>query len=505
MTKLAALATRHAGRALLLTPDAALSLAMRIRDVDARAFERPSRLAAVVRKLGSAARSVVAWDDDGDLPPPIPMEERLAYNPRWLGEPDDAGYCWTLKDGVALMNCDTPLLAVGEEFCGEVYHGYDTLLRAMREANADERVRARFLRLDCPGGIVDDGLIALSTFMRETREEAGGKPIWVYVNQACSAAYWIAAQADRIISGEFGYVGSIGAVIVHEDRSEQLKEDGITVTPFVYGEEKVDGAWWAKLSESARASFQSDVTQCGERFVEEVVAGRSSFTAEALIATRARVYMARHADPERSGEAMGFVDAVMGEEAAFAELLAHIQSAPEPKTSTAPTETGSLAAQQSKEKPMATPAQKALAAAQARTAALKAQLQEAEKAEKDATSAAEETGEGDEDDEKDDDIVDDEGKSKSDAAKISASAEAGKHPNLALTAITTGQTFEQFQANVAAVSAAPKTKAESKLDRVLANSQRLGPDGANAQAKGGSAGAAMEARAKANRDKIAAK
>lgn len=503
MTKLAALATRHAGRPLLLTSAAALSLAMRIRDVDARAFERPSRLAAVVRKLGSAARQVVAWDDDDDLPPPIPLEERLAYNPRWLGEPDDAGYCWTLKDGVALMNCDKPLLATGEEFCGEVYHGYDTLLKGLRECSADERVRGIFLRLDCPGGIVDDGLIALSTFMREAREAGGGKPIWVYANQACSAAYWIAAQADRIISGEFGYVGSIGAVVVHEDRSEQLKEDGITVTSFVYGEEKVDGAWWAKLSDTARASFQSDVTQCGERFVQEVVAGRPSFTTEALIATRARVYMARHADPERSGESLGFVDAVMGEEAAFAALVAHIQSAPDAKIA-APDETGSLAAQQSKEKPMAAKVPStALAAVQAKKANLQAQLAEVEEEEKKETEAAEgdppPEGETEEERKK----REEEEAAGDQSSAIAASAEAKTHPNLALAAIGSKQTLAQFKATVAAAGAVAKPKAESKLDKVMAGAPRLGRDAPGAAAPGGSFGSAMEARAKANREKTA--
>lgn len=506
MSKLVNLATRHTNRALLLTADSALALAMRIREIDGRAFSRPGRLGALLRKVGLAGgRMVHAWDDDGDETPPVPIEEALAYTPRWLGEAEDTGYCWSLKDGVALMNCDTPLVATGEEFCGIVYHGYDTLLKAFREASADERVKAIFLHLDCPGGVVDSGLITLSEFMRQARESAGGKPIWVFADMACSAAYWIAAQADRIIAPEFGYVGSIGAVMVHEDYSEALKEDGIAVTAFTYGEEKVDGAWWEKLTETARASYTADVTQCGERFVEEVVAGRSSFTREALIATRARVYMARHADPDRSGEALGFVDAVMGEEAAFAELVAHIQSAPHDKTTPAPA-TGSLAAQQPKDKPMATPAQKALAAAQARTAKLKADLEEAEKAEQDAASAAEggeedddeNDGEGDGEtlpgDGEDDDKKDD----KSEATKISGSAEAKAHPALALAAINSGQTFGQFKANVAAQAGAPKPKAQSKLDKVLAGSQRLGPDAAKPE--GGAHSSAMAARAKALRD-----
>ncbi|MBX3480093.1 MAG: S49 family peptidase [Caulobacter sp.] len=316
--RLSSMAARHAGRPLLLTPRAAEELAGRIRAVDSRAFERPGRLAALFRVL-SGSRQPQAMDDAEDYTP-VPMQERLAYAPLWAGEPDDVGFCWSLKDGVALMQADTALTDRGEEFCGEVYHGYDTLLAAMREAAADERVRATFLRLSSPGGVVAGGLPALAKFMRENRAAAGGKPIWVYADMACSAAYWIAAQADRILAPNVGLIGSIGAVLVHENWSGALAEAGIEITAIQFGDKKTEGAWWGALSPTAKADLQAEIDQCGRNFIADVVAGRPVVTAEAALATQAGVYLGDHDDPARSALALNLIDEIASEEEAFMAL-----------------------------------------------------------------------------------------------------------------------------------------------------------------------------------------
>ncbi|MBX9707916.1 MAG: hypothetical protein K2X61_08300, partial [Caulobacteraceae bacterium] len=192
---LTALAARHAGRPLLMTPRAALELANRVRSVDARSVVQPSRFSALLRRLSGQDRRPSAMEDDDYEP--VPMETRLAYAPLYAGEPDDYGFCWTLKDGVALMNVDKPLLDRGEIYCGEVYHGYDTILQGLREAMADDRVKAIFIREATPGGVVASGLPAVAAYMRENGARAGGKPIHVYADMACSAGYWIASAADR--------------------------------------------------------------------------------------------------------------------------------------------------------------------------------------------------------------------------------------------------------------------------------------------------------------------
>lgn len=526
MPDIALLASRYASRPLLLTSTAARDLAVRIRGLDARAFERPNRLEAILRKVGfakksDARRAPLAMDDDYDGPPPVPMEEQLAYQPRWIGEVEDTGFCWSLKDGVALMCCDTPLVERGDEFCGMVWHGYDTLLMALREAKADARVKGVFLKLDTPGGVVGEGLPALAEFMRETNEAAGGKPVWIHAAMACSAGYWIAAQADRIIAPGVGYVGSLGAVMVHENWAGALEQDGIEITSieFPEGGVKTDGAWWKSLSDAARAAWQSDVSQVGEMFLADVEAGRPQLTRDAMMAMRADAFMAEHSDPARSGLALQLVDEIATEEAAFASFVSYLSAPPEKQPADA---TGARASAPHKEASMAqtsrgggkaaaqvAQAEKAFKLAKANLAKAKAGVQASDAAgdddeDADATGASTDAATDGDDDEDDDAGTDDDADDKDDktdasaAVAISKSAEAKKHPQLAHAAIASGQTLAQFRASVAALGDAPKV---SRLDAAMAGSRRLRPD---ASGGGKSAmGSAVASRIAANRGRSA--
>lgn len=496
------LASRYAGRPLLLTPNAARDLANRVRGVDARAFERPSRIGAFLRRVGLAnggkvGRIQAMEDGDYDGPPPVPMEEQLAYSPRWLGDVEDTGFCWSLKDGVALICCDTPLVERGDEFCGMVWHGYDTLLLAMREALADARVRGVFLRLDTPGGVVGGGLPALAQFMREARESAGGKPIWVYADMACSAGYWIAAQADRILAPSVGYVGSLGAVMVHEDWSGALEQDGIAITSieFPEGGVKTEGAWWKALSEAGRAAWQADISHVGEMFFSDVTAGRPALTHDAMLAMRADAFMADHTDAGRSGLALQLVDEIATEEAAFAALVAHVTDPADDVPAAAPGQRASASTPQ--ERPMATRTQaggKPTRAAQVASAKKALKLAQASLARAEATDAPPEDEDNDDDQatEPSEGLGDDAGEDgdeptdddQDESQAIAASAEARTHPQLALAAIQSGMSLKQFQATASAAGAAPRV---SRLDAAMNGSRRLTPDtpGASAQGLGG--------------------
>lgn len=501
---LTSLATRYAGRPLLLTPRAAQELADRVRAVDPRSVTHEGRFSALLRKLGAAARAPFAMEDDDGEPAPT-FGEVAAYAPRYVGDVEDEGFCWSLSQGVALMNVDGPLLDRGEMFCGEVYHGYDTILAALREASADERVRGIFIRGNTPGGVVAGGLPVLAHWMREKSERAGGKPIWVYADMACSAGYWLSASADRILAPRVGLVGSIGAVIVHESWAGALKELGVEITPIQFGAKKTDGAWWEKLSASAREDLQAEIDQCGRDFVADVIAGRPNLTEEAVLATEARVFMGHHDDAERSALGLGLIDAHAGEEEAFLELVEHVAAgdrtvsipatgnpsaaAPRGRASASP-EKEAVMANKTKAggKPAATvaAAQAALRKAQAELARAQAAAAEGEggegedEDEEDQTSPAAETGDEDEDQSspaaEGEGVEGEEDEESGDAQAIAASAEARSHPALALTAIQTGQTLAQFRANVAAAGGA--TGGRNQLASTLSGSPRLGADGA---------------------------
>lgn len=515
MADIALLASRYASRPLLMTASAAQDLALRIRSVDARAFERPSRLDAFLRKAGLASagkpsRTGFAMIDE-DSAATVPMHEQLAYSPRWLGDPEDTGFCWSLKDGVALMCCDTPLVERGDEFCGTVWHGYDTLLLAMREAMSDARVRGVFLVLDTPGGVAGSGLPELAAFMRAARESAGGKPIWIYARMACSAGYWIAASSDRVLAGQFAYVGSCGAVVGHENLSGAYAKAGVEfeTIEFPEGGLKTEGGRWKALSEAGRAAWQSDINQLGETFLADLEAGRSQLTHDAVLSMRADAFMAEHSNPARSGLALGLVDQIATEEEAFALLVAHVSATadetPEPKEgrmATKPTAGGTVPAAQVAQ------AQKALRTAQANLARAKAAAEVApdddgDDETKDGSLAddkngedSDETSEGEADKDDDDDEDDAPAASAAAARAIAASSEAKSNPHLANAAIASGQSLKQFQATVAALAGAPKG---SRLDRAMSGARRLGPDAARASGGKSGVASAVASRIAANR------
>lgn len=325
---------RYAGRPLLMTADAALQLAHRAMAIDPQIVSRRrSRLAEVpgrvMARLGLAKRraegaELVVIDGEDTRQPPA------AYAPRYASEPEHEGYGWALVDGIACFDIEGALLDRGcLSISGETFWGYDTIAMAMREAMADARVKGVFIRMDSPGGVVAGGIESLTADMRSLRETGNktGKPIWVYADCAASAAYWISAQADRIIAPAVGIVGSIGAVCVHEDWSGALEKYGVAVTAVQFGAKKTDGASFKPLSDDARADLQAEIDAIGERFIADVIAGREFMTRAGLLATEAGCFQADHPDRARSGRALGFVDAIMSEQAAFNALCQHVSGA----------------------------------------------------------------------------------------------------------------------------------------------------------------------------------
>ncbi|HYD87120.1 MAG TPA: S49 family peptidase [Vitreimonas sp.] len=328
---------RHAGRPLLLTPDAARELALRALAVNERALQHDrlqSRPGAFFKRLGIAKllQKRAGEDDDGAvivLDADAPRQPK-AYAPSYAGEPEAEGYGWSLIDGIACIEIEGALLDRG--FCsisGAMFWGYDTIAQSLKEAMAEPRVRGVFVRMDSPGGVVAGGLEALTTDIRAMRESgnANGKPIFMFADCMASAAYWIGAQADRIFAPPVGIVGSIGAVIVHEDWSSAIDKAGVVVTPIQFGAKKTDGAWFKPLSEDARADLQAEIDAIGERFVADVTAGRPMLSREAQIVTQAACFMAEHPEAARSGKALGLVDEIAHEAAAFGALRAHVAGA----------------------------------------------------------------------------------------------------------------------------------------------------------------------------------
>lgn len=121
-------------------------------------------------------------------------------------EEDDATQ---IVDGIAVVYLRGVVTKNGD-FCTR---GTADINKDMHALGAMPNVKGVLFCIDSSGGAVD-GTETLANTIYDYRRRYK-KPVWVFVDgMAASAAYWIAAGADRIyLSGETASVGSIGTMI----------------------------------------------------------------------------------------------------------------------------------------------------------------------------------------------------------------------------------------------------------------------------------------------------
>lgn len=139
------------------------------------------------------------------------------------------------------------------------------------QAAADPSIASIVLEFDSPGGSVT-GMTELAAKIRNAR---ASKRVVSHVNAlAASAGYWLASQADEVVSTPSGLVGSIGVYTEHQDISRALDAEGITPTIISAGEYKVEGNPYEPLTDDARATMQRMVDEVYGVFVGDVARGR---------------------------------------------------------------------------------------------------------------------------------------------------------------------------------------------------------------------------------------
>ena len=147
----------------------------------------------------------------------------------------------------------------------------------LRQVAADESISTIIYDIDSPGGTVP-GVQELAAQMFALR---GVKKQIAQVNSlAASAAYWLAAQCDEIVSLPSGSAGSIGVYAVHQDVSEALANAGVKMTLVKAGKHKTEGNPFEPLSEEALATLQTRVDDAYTQFVRDVARGRGVSAAE---------------------------------------------------------------------------------------------------------------------------------------------------------------------------------------------------------------------------------
>ena len=160
---------------------------------------------------------------------------------------------------------------------GEIAAGAEAsaefVVAAMRSALEDEGSQALVLLINSPGGspvqagIINDEIVRLKA--------KHNKPIYAVVEETCaSAAYYIAAAADRIYVDKASIVGSIGVLMDGFGFTGAMEKLGVERRLLTAGENKGFLDPFSPQTETQRAYAQAMLDQIHQQFITVVKSGR---------------------------------------------------------------------------------------------------------------------------------------------------------------------------------------------------------------------------------------
>ncbi len=147
------------------------------------------------------------------------------------GEPVSWSEEVTLRDGVAILPVMGPIFRHASLFTDlSQATTVDSIAADFHAALRDPQVRSILLNFDSPGGEAS-GIGEMAGLIHRAR---GVKPIAAYVGSlGCSAAYYLAAAAERLIAHPSAILGSIGVLTTWEDDRAVREAEGIVEHTFV--------------------------------------------------------------------------------------------------------------------------------------------------------------------------------------------------------------------------------------------------------------------------------
>ena len=155
--------------------------------------------------------------------------------------------------------------------------GYENIRDAVTRAVQDPAVGSILLEVNSGGGDAN-GCEDLATFLLDARKY---KPIVTYNGGSMmSAAYWVGSAGLEIIGLKTSLSGSIGVKLMHVDRTEQLKMDGIKVTIIRYGDNKALGGPFEPLTPEVKTKLENLAAGMGRIFEESVALNLSLSVAD---------------------------------------------------------------------------------------------------------------------------------------------------------------------------------------------------------------------------------
>ena len=200
----------------------------------------------------------------------------------------------TVPDRVAVINVSGTIIS-GADSKDNIFSQTNgvtsgSIMKQIREAAADDSVKALVLRIDSGGG----SATAAEEVGRELKrfKEKTKKPIVATMgNTGASAAYWIAACAsDKVYANATTLTGSIGVYMPYMNTEELFKKIGITSNKIKSGPYKDIMSSDRPMTPEEQAILQNIVNEIYEQFVTTVAVGRKMEESKVKTLADGRVY-----------------------------------------------------------------------------------------------------------------------------------------------------------------------------------------------------------------------
>ena len=184
------------------------------------------------------------------------------------------------------------------------------VVRQLRQARDDSRVKGIVLRIDSPGGTVSasDRIWREAALLRKG-DIAARKPIVVSMGGvAASGGYYIASAADSIFAEPTTMTGSIGVIMQLPQVAELMKKVGVDMETITTGEWKDAGSMYRPMTDKERERWKKLLDAPYQRFVRIVAQGRNIPLSDAKALADGKVFTAQEALKLKLIDEIGYLD-----------------------------------------------------------------------------------------------------------------------------------------------------------------------------------------------------
>ncbi len=188
----------------------------------------------------------------------------------------------------------------------------DRIIKSIRRAKKDARVKGVVLVIDSPGGLVADShqIYHELTLLRKK------KPVFVSMKRlAASGGYYVAMGAGtegKIFAEPTTWTGSIGVIIPRYDLTELVKRLGIQVEPLKTGSFKDTLSPFRPMSPEEKKLWSGILNDAYQRFIQIIAENRPKLDVQKVKAlATGQIFTAEQAKQNGLVDEIGFLEDVL--------------------------------------------------------------------------------------------------------------------------------------------------------------------------------------------------